>query len=58
MPFVWLDIVEELTKTLKKIKKPYEEFEAKYKIDLTKQYNELEPSEAQRFDEELAKTQP
>lgn len=56
MPFKWLDIVEELTKKLREIKKPYDEFETKYKVDLNTPYSKLEPREAQRIDEELTKT--
>lgn len=55
MPFEWLDIVDELTKKLKKIKKPYDVFETKYGIDLSRPFNKLEPSEAKRIDKELSK---
>jgi hypothetical protein len=53
MPFEWLDIVEELSKTLKEIKKPYEEFETRYKIDLSIPYRLVEPNEARRIETEL-----
>jgi hypothetical protein len=55
LSFYWLNIVEELKKTLRKIRKPSDRFDAKYRIDLTKQFAELEPNEAKRIDEELTK---